>query len=221
MTFGDEQNTGLFGLLGPRMPRGSAFVASIVFHCILLTAFVLQRYIKYAHVQQSKYEEVQLQPGPIYEPLNKQAGAGQGGHAAKPRHRTLVPRPGATEATEVLDPGQPLSEQAQRWTSTLTRSLNFHGVYLNHVYELAVLISGDPPVITADELPPHYQQYVIIEVTIDTKGRAAEVRKVAGDVDTRIEEKLLAAVRKFRYIPAKRDGLAIPSQRDIVIHIPT
>lgn len=221
MTFRDEQNTRFFGLLGSRLPRSSAFVASIVFHCVLLTAFVLQRYIKYPHVQQEKYEEVQLQPGPIYPPMNPQAGQGQGGHAAKAKHRSHVPRPGAVEATEVLDPGQPLHQQAQRWTSTLTRSLNFHGVYLNHVYSLAVLVSGDPPVVTPDELPPHYQQYVIIEVTIDTKGRAAEVRKVAGEVDTKIEEKLLAAVRKFRYIPAKRDGLAIPSQRDIVIHIPT
>ena len=130
-------------------------------------------------------------------------------------------RPVPTEATEILDTGKPLQEQAARWTSTITKSLNFHGIYMNHVYQLAVLAYEDLPVITADELPPHYQQYVIVEVTIDTKGRAAEVRLVAGEVEPQIEEKILAAIRKNRYTPATRDGLAIPSQKNVVIHIPT
>ncbi|HEY6250648.1 MAG TPA: hypothetical protein VI685_11865 [Candidatus Angelobacter sp.] len=202
------------------IPCYTALATSVFLHIAALAALVLLRHAVHPHVQLVKYEEVQLQSGPVYRPLNTAVGHGQG-HPARTRQRPQLPRPEATEATEILDPGQPLHEQAKRWTSAMTMSLNFHGVYRNHVYQLAVLVSGDPPVISVDELPPHFQQYVIIEVTIDTKGRAAEVRKVAGEVDTKIEEKLLAAIRKFRYIPARRDGLAIPSQRDIVIHIPT
>jgi hypothetical protein len=49
----------------------------------------------------------------------------------------------------------------------------------------------------------------------------AEERIVAGMVDPTIEQKLLSAIREFKYSPAKRDGVPIPSQLDIVIHIPS
>lgn len=208
------------GVPGAAPAPAPAFLASVFLHLAALAALIFLRHTAHPHIELVKYEEVQLQTGPVYRPQNTQVGHAQG-HPAPARQRRRVARAEVTEATEILEPGQPLQEQAKRWTSTLTTSLNFHGVYKNHVYKLAVLASGDPPVISPDELPPHFQQYVIIEVTIDTKGRAAEVRKVAGEVEPRIEEKLLAAIRKFRYIPAKRDGLAIPSQKDIVIHIPT
>jgi hypothetical protein len=44
---------------------------------------------------------------------------------------------------------------------------------------------------------------------------------VAGMVTPTIEQTLLSAIREFKYSPAKRDGVPIPSQRDIVIHIPS
>lgn len=206
--------------LGAGIAPLSALVVSVFLHVVALSTLILLRHASHPHVAVVQYQEVQLQSGPVYQPQSAQAGNGPGRptHAKRPAR---LPRPVPAEATEILDPGQPLQEQAKRWTSTVTKSLNFHGIYMNHVYELAVLASGDPPVISPDELPPHYQQYVIVEVTIDTKGRAAEVRLVAGEVEYRIEQKILEAIRKFRYVPAKRDGLAIPSQRDIVIHIPT
>lgn len=103
-------------------------------------------------------------------------------------------------------------------------SLRFHaiyGFYPGHDYKLAVQTAGDIPVIPADLVPPHFQQYVIVEVTIDTQGQVAEARIVAGIVDPSIQQTLLTAIRDFKYVPAKRDGVPIPSQRDIVIHIPT
>ena len=60
-----------------------------------------------------------------------------------------------------------------------------------------------------------------MEITIDADGRVAEDRIVAGMVDPTIERTLLSAIREFRYSPAKRDGIPVPSQLDIVIHIPT
>jgi TonB family protein len=90
-----------------------------------------------------------------------------------------------------------------------------------HEYQLAVQTAGEIPMIPAEQVPPHFQQYVIIEVTIDTEGSVAEARIVSGLVSANIEQTLLAAIREFKYNPAKRDGVPIPSQRDIVIHIPT
>lgn len=217
----DERKTGVGRRLRIATPRFFAITTSVFLHLVALTTLVLLKHVKHPHIQLARYQEVQLQASPVYRPLVSQGGEGQGNGHPRARRRSHLTRPVPTEATEIMDPGKPLQEQAQRWTSTITTSLNFHGIYMNHVYQLAVLASGDLPVISPDELPPHYQQYVIVEVTIDTKGRAAEVRLVAGEVEPQIEQKILAAIRKFKYTPATRDGLAIPSQRDIVIHIPT
>src|SRR5258708_18307044 len=88
-------------------------------------------------------------------------------------------------------------------------------------YEPAGRTTGDIPSITAADLPPRFEQYVTVEITIDIDGRVAEARIVGGVVDSAIEHKILSAIREFKYTPAKRDGSPIPSQVDIVIHIPT
>ena len=88
-------------------------------------------------------------------------------------------------------------------------------------YKLAVQTSGAIPVISADELPPRFEQYLIVEVTIDTEGRVADARLLSGMATPKIEQTLLSAIREFKYIPAKRDGTPIPCQVDLVIHIPS
>jgi TonB family protein len=88
-------------------------------------------------------------------------------------------------------------------------------------YKLAVQTSGAIPVISADELPPRFEQYLIVEVTIDTDGRVADARLLSGMATPKIEQTLLSAIREFKYIPAKRDGTPIPCQIDLVIHIPS
>ncbi|HEV3036190.1 MAG TPA: TonB family protein [Candidatus Angelobacter sp.] len=103
-------------------------------------------------------------------------------------------------------------------------SIKFRQIYgfnRDHEYKLAVQTVGEIPSISADQVPPRFEQYVIVEVTIDTEGHVAEARIVAGVVEPAIEQTLLSAIREFIYIPAQRDGVPIPSQRDIVIHIPT
>jgi TonB family protein len=88
-------------------------------------------------------------------------------------------------------------------------------------YQLPVRTAGEVPTISAAELPPRLEQYVVVEVTIDVDGRVADARIVAGMVDPTIQQTLISAIREFRYNPAKRDGTPIPSQVDIVVHIPT
>jgi len=120
--------------------------------------------------------------------------------------------------------GQILRAEAKRATAAITASINFHGIYgfyPDHDYQLAVQTAGEFPSISAAQVPPRFEQYVVIEVTIDTDGRVAEAQIIAGLVDPAIQQTLLSAIREFKYKPAKRDGTPIPSQRDIVIHIPT
>jgi TonB family protein len=60
-----------------------------------------------------------------------------------------------------------------------------------------------------------------VEVTIDVDGRVADARIIGGLVTRPIEQKLLAAIREFKYTPAKHYGTPIPSQVDVVVHIPS
>jgi TonB family protein len=70
-------------------------------------------------------------------------------------------------------------------------------------------------------LPPHYEQLVIVEITIDVDGSVAQARIVSGSVDPKIQHKLLSAILGFKYSPAKRGGTPIPSQLDLVVHVPS
>ena len=209
-------------------PRLSALTASVFAHVAALAAIIILQHTGHTHIQHVTYAVVRIDAsrghaGPAYLP----AKPGQGQPL---RRRTHISRQQfLSRQLRITIPDEPkyqgsdavLDSEAKRWTSAITKSLNFHRVYLNHEYELAVLISGDLPFISADELPLHFQSYVTIEVTIDAEGVPAHVHTIAGIVTSAIEQKLLAAIRRFRYIPAKRDGLPVPSQRDIVIHIPT
>jgi TonB family protein len=124
-----------------------------------------------------------------------------------------------SEGTEL----QALRARAREESKGIIQDFKFRGIYgfslLN--YELPFRISGQIPTISAEQLPLHFEQYVIVEVTVNTEGRVADARIVSGEVDTKIQHTLLAAIREFKYRPATREGIPVPSQCDIVIHIPT
>ena len=116
-----------------------------------------------------------------------------------------------------------LRGRAKQATAGLMADFKFRQVYgfSPGDYQLAIQTYGVIPTITASELPSRYEQYVVVEVTIDIDGRVADARVVTGESSPKIEQKLLAAIREFKYMPAKHNGAPIPSQVDIVIHIPT
>lgn len=103
------------------------------------------------------------------------------------------------------------------------RSLKFrqiYGFYPGHDYQLPIRKSGEIPHISADLFPPKFSQFVVIDITIDTQGTVADAHIVAGIVDPPIQQLLLTAVREFKYVPAKRDKLPVPSQLEIVVPVP-
>ncbi|HLJ85421.1 MAG TPA: energy transducer TonB [Candidatus Angelobacter sp.] len=128
------------------------------------------------------------------------------------------------EPTDGGEGGQSLRQRAERETAAMMTSFKLRATYgfaPGHQYQTASRISGQTPSISAEQLPLHFEQYLVIELTIDTEGHVAEAHIVTGSVESTIEQTLLSAVREFKYAPAKRDGIPIPSQLDIVIHIPT
>lgn len=116
-----------------------------------------------------------------------------------------------------------LRKEAQRTTASLMKQLKFRlnfGIGSKD-YELPIHKEGEIPLISAADLPPRFEQYLEIEVLIDTTGSVAEAKIVHGAADQKIEDRLLAAVRQFKYIPAKYLQRPVPCQMDIVVHIPS
>lgn len=224
---GEEGSWG--GFVESTGPRYSRLLASAFLHVAFFAAIIfLARLVRPIHHHAVTYTVVRINARPTYMPLRRNSSQGYS-RAPQLRRQQLRRQQLLSRQLRETIPLEPkyegsdaiLQQEARRWTYDITMSLNFRRVYRNHVYELAVLVSGDLPFISADELPPHFQSYVTVEVTIDADGLPQHVHTVAGVVTRAIEEKLLSAIRQFRYIPATRDGLPIPSQRDIVIHIPT
>lgn len=79
------------------------------------------------------------------------------------------------------------------------------------------IVSLDPD-MTASELAG-IQGDVVIEITIDDAGNIVEM-KVVRSLGTVIDQKVLAALRNWRFRPATRDGAAIASKQDVYYHFP-
>jgi TonB family protein len=139
--------------------------------------------------------------------------ARQKAHPALPKTET----PSEGDAIGVL------REHAKQATAAIVTSIKQRQIYgfSPTNYQIPMRIAGEVPPILASEVPARFEQYVTVEVTIDVDGRVADARIVAGKVDSSIQQTLLSAIREFKYSPATRDGTPIPSQVDIVVHIPT
>jgi len=118
---------------------------------------------------------------------------------------------------------QVLRQHAANATSGMIDNIKVSQFYGFHSddYTLAFQTAGQLPVISANEVPPRFEQLVTVEVTIDVDGHVADARIIGGEVSSSIQHKLLAAVREFRYSPAKHFGTPIPSHVDLIVHIPS
>lgn len=60
---------------------------------------------------------------------------------------------------------------------------------------------------------------VIIEITIDSVGNIVDM-KVLQSFNPLVDQRVIAAVEKWRFIPATRNGVPIPSKQDVHYHFP-
>src|SRR5215470_16098030 len=206
-----------------RAPRAASLLWSVVAHLLagVLLAFlvVLQRSrpVVVPPAKGEKMEAVRVEPVTL-PPSQKQAGL----LVSQKKSQKIV--------RQVQTPGESttglvtLRQEARRATTAIVENFKFRTTYgfsPYPKYELAFQTTGQIPIISADQLPPRFEQYVIVEVTIDSQGSVADARITAGEVDNKIASTLLTAIRQFKYRPATREGIPIPSQCDLVIHIPT
>jgi len=203
------------------VPRVSFFSLSVLAHLVVLAVLVL-RHAAAPHIVPDKDARMQAisgsaqvayappkgepRPSPFHQPRSKK----------KPR----VQNPAVEGDPRGVEAVRARAKQATAGLMVGIKQRLIYGFSTND-YKLAIQTSGAIPVISADDLPPRFEQYLIVEVTIDTDGRVADARLTAGMATPKIEQTLLSAIREFKYIPAKRDGTPIPCQIDLVIHIPS
>lgn len=60
---------------------------------------------------------------------------------------------------------------------------------------------------------------MIVEITIDEKGNIVE-KTVVRSLVPAVNLKVLAALENWRFRPATRDGVPIPSKQDVYYHFP-
>jgi TonB family protein len=81
------------------------------------------------------------------------------------------------------------------------------------------VVFPDPPVVRG-ELPPGLKGDVIVEITIDAQGAVVETR-VLEAIGHGIDEKVVAALRQWRFQPATLDGTPVASKHDVHFHFPS
>jgi len=74
--------------------------------------------------------------------------------------------------------------------------------------------------IPRSELPGGIQGDVIVEITIDAQGAVVEERLLQG-LGHGVDERVIAVLRDWRFRPATRNGVAIPSKHDVHFHFPS
>jgi hypothetical protein len=205
-------------------PRRPVILLSFFSHLVALALIlVVWRNVGKVHVVPEEFKAVQAISGPkslAYNPIQPKQSHASLLHAHKSR------RSAQAAETESMAHGislQGLRERAKRATAGLMMDIKQRQYYgfSTSEYKLATRTAGEIPPIPATNLPPRFEQYVMVDITIDVDGRVAEALIVGGLVPVKIQQTLLAAIREFKYSPATRNGTPIPSQLEIVVHVPS
>jgi TonB family protein len=125
-----------------------------------------------------------------------------------------VPRPKLGSDTETSLPGQ--TAQARPAGSPLGTVLE--GPLTGEEIRPALPVISPDPVVATSELEG-LQGDVVVEVTIDEHGNVIQ-KIVIQSLTPSIDGKVLEALDNWRFRPATRNGVAIPSKQDVFYHFP-
>ena len=119
-----------------------------------------------------------------------------------------APRKMQAAGRETGDGVAAVRAQARRETAAIVQNFKFRTTYGFSPYpryELPFQTSGQIPVVSVDELPPRFEQYLIVEVTIDSQGRRF-VNSSTGPLPGKVFRYLHSATWSFifrRNLPSK------------------
>lgn len=207
-------------------PRIVAGLCSLLAHLAVLALVVLWSRISGPTIVQVKSRATQVVSSRNYLAFNPaQPKTNRPSILPAPAHQRKRQLPKAEVAADSNgDSVAVIREKAKKFTAALVQNFKFrttYGFIPNDEYSVAIQTGGDLPQIPASDLPPRYEQYLVVEVTISIDGKVVDARLITGMVDQKIQDRVLAAIREYKYIPAKHNGSPISSQVDIVVHVPS
>jgi len=132
--------------------------------------------------------------------------------ATSARHE--LPRPKLGSDAETAVPGQ--ATQARPAGSPLGTVLE--GPLTGEEVRPALPVVSPDPIVATSELDG-LKGDVVVEVTIDEKGTIIQ-KVVLQSLAPSIDGKVLEALENWRFRPATRNGVAIPSKQDVFYHFP-
>jgi TonB family protein len=133
---------------------------------------------------------------------------------AKPSRPKPRPKPPAAEVAEQAIANDQPSRAGSPFGSLTQGPIGDHDI------RPALPVVYPNPDIFPWQIPSGVEGTVIVEVTIDAQGNVTETR-VLKALGYGIEDKVVAALRNWRFRPAMMDGRAISSQQDVYFHFPT
>ena len=138
--------------------------------------------------------------------LSLPASAQQKKQRTKLRKRTNV----VEEAEKTPNPAEAGSEQGSA----------YDGLSSGDEVKPALPMTFQDLKIYRSELPSGLQGDVIVEITIDAQGLVVAERLLQG-LGHGVDERVIAVLRDWRYRPATRNGVPIPSKYDVHFHFPS
>jgi TonB family protein len=141
-------------------------------------------------------------------------------HLVLPKTQITVGRP----ATDVLaEAHSPVQDSDKDAASTPGASAGnpygslSEGRDAGHDVRPALPVFTFEPVVDRSQLPGGVEANCIVEITIDEAGNVV-AQSVVESMGAAIDTQVLSAVSHWRFRPATRDGVPIPSKQDVVYH---
>jgi TonB family protein len=152
-------------------------------------------------------------------------GGDSGVAQEQPKSHLTLPRPTKTPSPHRLEPPAAKREAGNELASlrptgpaagSLYGSLSY-GTFVGPEIRPALPIVSPDPVFGSDTAG--ITGDVIVEITIDEQGTIVQ-KSVIQSLGPAVDERVLAALEKWHFTPASKNGVPIPSKQDVYYHFP-
>lgn len=200
-----------------------ALVFSFVVHCVLLVYFCWRPEPIIVRPSTVMAGENGSALGIVYLPTDAslRIPVNEQSHSLRyeaPRRKPLIKR--SRKSAPVRDEEHATEAQVQSPPAGSRFGSLDYGPNDGHDIRPALPVAFPDPRVPRSELPEGFVGDIVIEVTIDVAGNIVE-KKVLQSVGHSVDEKVLAVLERWRFRPATRDGLPIPSRQDVHFHFPS
>jgi periplasmic protein TonB len=207
----------------PKSKRSSKpLIGSILVHAFILTLLIWKPLPHYVKTESALHGMGGTSLGTVY---LKYGGAQKVRKASDvddvQRAHLHIPKRRPAKAKEAPAPAMASAlTPTSNGTAGTSNGTLAYGYADGHEVRPAYPVVYPDPVVARAVCPPGLKGDVIVEVTIDEKGNIVSTRLLSG-LGHGVDERVVAVVQNWRYFPATRDGLPIPSQQDVHFHFPS